>query len=152
MRGKLKLRKDLKIINIHMLTDLDQETIRRGYGKFKERYEYLLRNYTNDKEELERLWKDIKKIQTDRRDYIQIDFQVSFTNNIRKMIEFHNRYARKLLISFYPNRGPEFVENELREYRESGDKLELFDAYFMLFQYTIVNSEMVRLLDKFTFK
>ncbi|MEM1971448.1 MAG: hypothetical protein QW336_00575 [Candidatus Anstonellales archaeon] len=145
-------RKDLIQINEHMMKHLDHKTIQEGYGKFKERYEYLLKNFSPDIARLEELWREIKRIQEHRRHYIALEFEVSPDNNLRMMLEFHNRYTKELLIKFYPDRGKEFVENELREYIESRNRIELFDAYFMLFQYAISDANIVFLLDRFTFK
>ncbi|MCX8154371.1 MAG: hypothetical protein N3C61_00885, partial [Candidatus Micrarchaeota archaeon] len=118
-------------------------------------------------EELKRLWEEIKNIQQER-GYKERNILISIKSLVMEMKEIRKKHTNDLLLRFYKNRGSEFILNEINEYLDSiriyhnnsdmqngdgelikiyCDKIELFDAYFMLSQYVQIDEKYIYFLN-----
>lgn len=151
---------ELVLVAKSMIHNLDPEIIQLGLGKYYQRYEYVERNWGRNIEEkdhrrLEIIWREIKEWQNVNGIEKKV-FEVTVEGLVKELKLINERYARGLLLDIYPYRGIEFIWSELKEYRESivlrngliekADKIELFDAYFMLSQYVQIDNRYIRLL------
>lgn len=138
-------------VALAMYTIIPEQDLMKGYGKYKQRYEYLKKNGQgiNDRTHLERLWQEIKSRQKNYPIYnLELkDNPIAVIFNTNR--EFYSQYTRDLLIRHYPDKGHIFVRQELDEYKQTmlhnPDYIELFDSLFMLAQYVIANKIRVEL-------
>lgn len=145
------------MIAITMYKSIPVEYLKRGYGKYEQRYGLLLERSKGikDKEFLKKLWAEIKHEQKTYPEYMlnlaeDPIVKISHTNRM-----FYYKYAQHLLIKYYEDKGEEFVRKELEEYKDSyrkknPDPIELFDSLFMLAMYSIAGKleyeQTIRLL------